>query len=247
MFFRSGAGIRDAEKQSPIGRATWVASSAATTGFCLFVLLSGCAQSPLKKAPPDAVASDAIVIQDDWATALLSRENYFQEMGRCFRLGEKASQSLTFMDDLKKFPESTNVLKAFSRPGSSSVFLVRGDSGVCVAYTQGGFPIIPLSAFAKTIELKGLPQDVSNDWNKQIALALARNGKVTVKYVFPNNWSAFVDYWFEQNSPRLFYKLQDNFAIDNKNQRFDLQFTNGLMTSVISSQYGGPKNSKTYF
>lgn len=181
-------------------------------------MLTSCAGGGLKlganywreqaiKPPSDYVPLSQVQIENNFAWAPLSEENHDALVLQCVPTLPAAQ----LLEGRQYLFETGNLRAWYVHPGSAGSFWVKGTQGVCVRQSDKWHPIFPAEMFEKTISPYGVPEEQVFDWYRQIAKAIAFNGRARVAYVLQNGQVVDALYWSDPTNlahAELYYSAE---------------------------------------
>lgn len=206
--------------------------------------LSACVTSPTQTssratAQPDLVALNNIQIPDEFSVFDLSADTLPAQARQC--VSTMAESSKGIQDLVRDFPRDRATV-VIGHTGSASRFVVMGKQAVCLRYSETRYPIFAIEAFQNTVNpvLRGDSKQVVNDWFRQIATLLARNGSVKVAYAFKNGNAFIATYSVEDPvAPTLHFSSRFKRVGEWENERVDLKFSDPALNSVVEFRVNG--------
>jgi hypothetical protein len=206
--------------------------------FCAASVI-GCAEAPPKKEfarPDDYVPIGQVQIASRFETVDVTLDNLGSEAHKC--VPQLDADSTNIKKERQHFP-SKNIL-IFGHVSSANSFVVRKTIAVCIHESSEGFPIFAAEAFLETANPKGVPPDVIDSWNKQIALLIAAKGEAKIAYAMGNGNAFTVSYWVESSQKfGLSYSSVFKKTGDWENEKYDAQFSYPTMAGFSVVQRSG--------
>lgn len=204
----------------------------------VFAFLAGCVTTSASFAPPtDYVKREDIQIADRFSPTELTDANASDAVLQCLPTMPRESAALTNIR--AELPLKPGQAKIIGHASSASRFLITGNKGLCIRYSESNSPILAAQAFFNTIEPIGISPDILNDWHRQIAHKLALHGVVRVAYVFPNGNAFMTHYWANKGGPALGYSSTFHKAGQWEKDPIELKFTDPNLQSVNVVEHDG--------
>jgi hypothetical protein len=174
-----------------------------TSAILLVFALVATAPPALAQATNDQYGANKI--QSKFDVIKLKKETFGTEVNKCI---PTISADSSFLEDsIKDFP--SNGIRTYRNPAVASIFVVHQTTGLCLKLSPEKHPIFAAEAFVKTVDPKGVPQNVVDGWHKQIAATIAQKGSARIAYVFSNGNAFIVNYSVKSDSPyELMYSLE---------------------------------------
>ncbi len=204
------------------------------------ILLGGCAHQygqtqsyaaeKVFPSPTDFVALDQIEIANNFEFININDSNIDQALKKCLpTLPSHSSAAQHAHEMLGK----TNATSIFAHASSASRFVMRTNQAVCLPFSASHYPIFPAEMIEDTANAKGPAPEVIQDWDRQIAKAIAIRGEARVAYVFANGNAFTVRYYADQNDVVLHYPSALLKVGMWEKDSYDIKFT-GDMTSFAT-------------
>lgn len=172
-------------------------------------------------------------------TVPLTRENFGATAKSCMPSWTERGTATVLGNWKLPLPRGTNVIHGHER--DASYLLVTGNIGVCIALSEGKYPILAGEAFYKTVNPFGVPPDVSEGWYLQLAAAVARTGTASAIYKFSNGNAQISKYWVDPNvsaPSSLSYWTEFKRAGEWSATPSDIVLAHPALSSVSSTKYG---------
>lgn len=163
-------------------------------GLLLAALLAACATPPRTDASKIGYVPLAQVkAKTKFDTVVLTGANFGEVAKSCISTWRDTATNRIVADGKFLAPRGSTVVHSHS--GHASYLVIVDNLGFCVQQSERGYPILAADAFYKTVNPEGPPPDVTDAWYVQIAEIIAREGKATVIYKFPNGNAYVARYW----------------------------------------------------
>ena len=206
-----------------------------------FAFMAGCVTTSPSFAPPtDYVKREDIQIADHFSPTELNDTNAADAVLRCLPTIPRESAALTKVR--ADLPLKRGQTVTIGHSSSASRFVITGNKGLCIRYSDANFPIFATQAFVNTVEPAGISPDIRNDWYRQIAHKLALHGIVRVAYVFPNGNAFMARYWADKGGPTLVYSSTFHKAGRWEKDPVELKFTDPNLQSVSVIETNGRRH-----
>lgn len=174
----------------------------------------------------DAIPLRTIKIQSHFDIVDITPTNFREILVQCIPQIGTTPNAITF-------PPESVVNSSYSSASSSRIFLLKKSSGLCLYRSSTNFPIFAGDAFIATVNPVGVPDDVADRWNKQLATLVAQQGTARVAFIFNNGQASIVKYWINPSTPlELNYTSQQKSAGEWESQELDARFSDAALTSV---------------
>lgn len=207
-----------------------------TYSICTTLLLACAAPQNKTFAPPtDFVPNNQITIPSKFKLVTLTKDNFFYEANKCVQSYNPDAAALRKV--LDKFP-SDDVMGA-GHVRSSKTFIVHQTRGFCLERSASNFPILAAEAIDKTVNPQGAAPQITDNWNKQIAMLIAIKGTAKVAYTFSNGNAFIATYWVSSsNNTSLLYSSEFKKAGAWENEVLDRRFNHPTSTTVSETKRG---------
>jgi hypothetical protein len=174
----------------------------------------------------DVIPLKAIRIQSHFDTVEVTPANFREMLLQCIpQIGTNPNAIA--------LPPASVVNATYASASSSRIFLLKKSSGLCLYRSSTNFPIFAGDAFIATVNPVGVPDDVADRWNKQLATLVAQQGMARVAFIFNNGNAAMAKYWINPSTPlELNYTSQQKSAGEWESQELDARFSDAALTSV---------------
>jgi hypothetical protein len=159
----------------------------------------------VRSSPPhDCIPLDKVKIMSTFARIEITRENLGKEASRC--ISDVDADDWRIKQELRDFP--SNKIKMVSHANSSKKFVFWKTTGICLEESTERFPIFAAEMFLKTVNPNGVPDEITDEWYRQIALLIATRGNAKIAYVLTSGNAYLANYWIDRPMPhKLLYSM----------------------------------------
>jgi hypothetical protein len=191
----------------------------------------GC--STLFSPPHDCIPLDKVKIMSTFARIEITRENLSKEARRC--ISDENADDWRIRRELRDFP--SNKIKMVSHANSSKKFVFWKTTGICLEESTERFPIFAAEMFLKTVNPNGVPDEIADEWYRQIALLIATRGSAKIAYVFTSGNAYLANYWIDGSKPyELLYSKDFRKVGTWEMEKIDIRFTHPAMKGISENQ-----------
>ncbi|WP_294770548.1 hypothetical protein [uncultured Rhodoferax sp.] len=214
------------------------------------MVLTGCETTqPRQFAPPtDYVPLDNLRIESRFNIVNVTPLNIGDEANKCVPQLNATSKSVQQL--AAKLPLPAGTATGLGHASSAHQFLVRASSAMCLRQSEARHLILAADALVDTINPVGVPPDVLEDWNRQIALKMAQAGTVKVLYAFAGGGASAATYWFgtgQYDNTTLYYSQEFKKAGAWEPSAYGLVFQHSNMASISETKRNGVGRKGDFF